>query len=201
MDTLPLLGRIYRVTDSSNQSVSRPDLSQLSLAEWVLLLQSKNAWIRIAAQKKLVFANDESLVDAIHTIAKDEQHPLGQISALWTLEGMNALSANLLHSFSEKNEQVFSQVVVLAKSLINEQNESQFLPLFEKAIASSNYQHHLQVAHSLAKVNGTSKKEMIQVLVSKYADDPIIMDALLSSLAGQEEACLLYTSPSPRDRG
>ena len=190
MDTLPLLGRIYRVIDSSNQATSRPDLSQLSLREWIPLLQSKNAWQRINAQKKLVFANDKNLVEAILNIAKEKQNPLGQISALWTLEGMNALSFDLLNAISDKNTQVFSQVVLLAKTLINEQNESQFLPIFEKAIASSNYQHHIQVAHSLAKVDGTSKKEMINVLASKYADDPIIMDALLSSLAGQEEATL-----------
>ena len=62
MDQLPLLGRIYKVTDQSNSSDTRPDLSQLSLAEWVPLLQSKNAWQRINAQKKLVFANDKTLV-------------------------------------------------------------------------------------------------------------------------------------------
>jgi len=190
MDTLPLLGRIYRVTDSLNQTTVRPDLSELSIAEWVPLLQSKNAWQRITAQKKLVFANDKSLVNAISDVAKDEQHPLGQISALWTLEGMHALSVDLLNSASTANSSVFSQVIILAKTILNEQNKGQLLPIFEKAVASSNYQHHLQLAHTLAKVNSPRKEAMITTLIEKYADDPIVSDALVSSLAGREKAIL-----------
>jgi len=113
---------------------------------------------------------------------------------------MNALSFDLLNAISDKNTQVFSQVVLLAKTLINEQNESQFLPIFEKAIASSNYQHHIQVAHSLAKMKGSSKKEMVQILASKYAEDPIITDALLSSLAGQEEATLRNLATTQKEQ-
>lgn len=190
MDTLPLLGRVYRVTDSLNQATPRPDLSQLSLAEWVPFLGHKNAWQRINAQKKLVFANDKSLIDPITAIAKDAKNPLGQISALWTLEGMNELSSDLLNSFSSENEFVFSQVIVLAKTILNKENESKLLPIFEKALASSAHHHHLQLAHSLAKLDGAKKGEMVNALIEKYADDAIISDALVSSIADQEEAIM-----------
>lgn len=198
MDTLPLLGRIYRVTDSLHQATPRPDLSQLSLAEWIPLLQSKNAWQRITAQKKLVFANDKSLVEAITTVAKATEKPLGQVSALWTLEGMGALSAELLNHFSSDNAFVFSQVIILAKTIYDENNASALLPIFEKALASSDYQHHLQLAHSLVKLNDAKKEEMVAALSRDYAGDPIISDALVSSLAGQEKAVLkgLNTSQS-----
>jgi len=190
MDTLPLLGRIYRITDSSNKATPRPDLSKLSLSEWVPLLQSKNAWQRITAQKKLVFANDKDLVNAIVDIAKAEQNPLGQISALWTLEGMNALSPSLLNSVSNEKSFIFPQVIVLAKTILNEQNESPLFPIFEKAMASSTHQHHLQLAHTLVKINSDKKEEMTNTLIQKYAEDPIISDALLNSIAGQELAVI-----------
>ncbi len=189
-DTLPSLGRIYRVTDSLSRSTSLPDLSNLSLAEWVPLLQSKNAWQRTTAQKKLVFANDKSLIDQINDIAKDEQNPLGQISALWTLEGMGELSAGLLSEVANTNSFAFPQTVVLAKTILTTDNESQLIPIFEKALASSNYQHHLQVAHALADVSSGSKKELSDELISKYADDPIIADAFVSSVAGEENFIL-----------
>jgi len=188
MDTLPLLGRVYRVTDSLNQATPRPDLSQFSLAEWVPLLGHKNAWQRINAQKKLVFANDKSLVDAITAIAKDVENPLGQISALWTLEGMNALPIELLNSFSSENEFVFSQVIVLAKTLLTSDNESQLLPVFEKAFASKTHDHHLQLAHSLVKLKEPKKGQMVDALVQKYANDAMISDAMVSSIAGTEQA-------------
>ncbi|MEM6316296.1 MAG: c-type cytochrome [Bacteroidota bacterium] len=198
MDKLPLLGRIYRVTDSLNQAVPRPDLSQLPLAEWVPLLQSKNAWQRINAQKKLVFANDKSLLSNITKIAKDNQQYLGQISALWTLEGMGALTPELLNSLSEVHASVFQQIVVLAKTIIDESNATELLPIFEKAAASSNYQHHLQLAHSLIKVPEAQKSAMATPLIKKYADDPIISDALLSSLAGEELAVLTQLKSSQK---
>ena len=188
MDTLPITGRIYRVTDSSNKSETRPDLSQLSLAEWIPLLQSKNAWQRITAQKKLVFANDENLVNAITAIATADQHPLGQISALWTLEGMGMLTPELLNKVANTNSIAFSQVVILAKTILTAQNEAQLLPIFEQGLASSNYQHQLQVAHSLSKITGAKKEEITNVLIDKYSNDPVIADALVCSLAGQEES-------------
>ncbi len=190
MDQLPLLGRIYRVTDHSNQSNTRPDLSNLSLAEWVPLLQSKNAWQRINAQKKLVFANDKTLINSIIDIAKAESNPLGQISALWTLEGMNALTPALLNSLANTNSIIFPQVILLAKNHLTKENEASLLPIFEKAIASAEHQHHLQVAHSLGKINSPTKEKWKSTLIEKYADDPIISDALMSSIGGQEEATL-----------
>lgn len=186
-DTLPSLGRIYRVTDSLSASTSLPDLSELTLEEWIPLLQSKNAWQRINAQKKLVFANDKNLLSAITDIAKDAINPLGQISALWTLEGIGNLTPDLLNEVADPKSIAFSQVVVLAKTVLTDENESQLLPIFEKAAASSEYQHQLQLAHSLEKVNSSSKDEMANNLISKYADDEIISDALISSLAGEEE--------------
>ncbi|MEM1121443.1 MAG: c-type cytochrome [Bacteroidota bacterium] len=190
MDTLPLLGRIYRVTDSVNQTVARPDLSQLSLAEWVPLLGHKNAWQRTVAQKKLVFANDESVVEAITEVAKNTKNPLGQISALWTLEGMNALSADLLNTTASSHAMVFSQIIVLAKTILNESNAVQLMPIFEQALASSEHAHHLQLAHALVALSTSAKGEMVNALAAKYANDPIIADALLNSVAGQEKVLL-----------
>ncbi len=199
MDTLPIAGRIYRVTESANTSVPLPNLSALSLAEWVPLLQSKNAWQRINAQKKLVFANDKSLVQAIKDIATNDQQPLGQISALWTLEGMNELSADFLNTISNQNASVFSQVILLAKTILTENNEAQVLPIFEKAVASSTHAHQVQLAHSLSKVNNAKKEEMVNALVKDYADDPVIADALVSSLAGQERSILTSLPDSQKE--
>lgn len=189
-DTLPSLGRIYRVTDSLNQYSPLPDLSELAIEDWIPLLQSKNAWQRINAQKKLVFANDENLVEDIVGVAKDKQKPLGQISALWTLEGMGALSPELLNEVADPSSPAFSQVIILAKSILTEQNETELLPVFEKAVASSQYQHQLQVAHSIEKVQSSSKEAMTSALIAKHEDDELIAHALLSSIAGNEETIL-----------
>ncbi len=198
MDTLPLLGRIYRVTSKSKPINTRPNLSKLSLAEWVPLLQSKNAWQRITAQKKLVFANDKTLINAIEDIAKSESNPLGQISALWTLDGMNTLSPALLNSLAKTNSSIFPQAIILAKKLLTKENEASLLPIFEKALASTEHQYHLQLAHSLGKISSPKREKWINTLIEKYAADPIISDALMSSIGGQEKAMLNTLKASKR---
>ncbi len=190
MDTIPNRGRVYRVSDSNNPIKNLPDLSGLSLSDWVEKLQSPNAWHRITAQKKLVFSNDKSLVSSIQEIAKDTQHPLGQIHALWTLKGMSSLDAAFLAALSKNNPDVMSQVILLAKSLYNDNTSATLTPIFEEALASSDFDHHLQIAHSIGQLPNTTLYEMASTLGVKYADNSAMANALVSSLHGKEEQYL-----------
>ncbi len=190
MDSLPITGRIFRVADSSNTVKALPDLSQLALAEWIPLLQSTNGWQRKMAQKKLIYGNDKSVVESIVIIAKDGKNPLGQIQALWTLEGMGALSADVLTAIKTSDAAVASQVILLAKTIINSANEAALLPIFEKAVASNNFDQHLQVAHSLEKVTNSKKDELWMNLATSYIDNSMMAEALVSSIAGKERKLL-----------
>ena len=190
MDSLPITGRIFRVADSTNAVKTLPDLSKQTLAEWVPFLQSTNAWQRRMAQKKLVYGNDKTVVDAIINVAKDPKNPLGQIQALWTLEGLGALSADLLTTIPSKDATVASQVILLSKIILNSRNETQLMPIFEKAIASNNFEHHLQLAHSLGKITSAKKENLWMDLAKTYVDHPLMADALVSSIAGKEKNLL-----------
>ena len=190
MDSLPITGRIFRVADSTNAVKLLPDLSQLTLAEWVPLLQSTNGWQRRMAQKKLVYGNDKTVVDAIINVTKDPKSPLGQIQALWTLEGLGALSADLLTTIPSKDATIASQIILLAKTILNSTNEAQLLPIFEKAVASNNFDHHLQVAHSLGKMTTPKKEQLWMDLATNYVDNPMMAEALVSSIAREEKKLL-----------
>lgn len=190
MDSLPITGRIFRVADSTNTVKALPDLSQLSLPEWVPLLQSTNGWQRKMAQKKLIYGKDKSVIETIIKIAKDDKNPLGQIQALWTLEGMNALSAEVLITIKAGNASVSSQLILLAKTILNSTNEAALLPIFEKAVASNNFDQQLQVAHSLSKITAPKKDKMWMDLATSHIDNPIMSEALASSIAGKETKLL-----------
>ena len=190
MDTIPNRGRVYRVTNSNNPVDNLPDLSGLSLSDWVDKLQSPNAWHRITAQKNLVFANDKSLVKAVQEIAKDTRSPLGQIQALWTLAGMSSLDATFLADLPKDHPAVMSQVILLAKSLYDNSTSNILTPIFEKALASSDFDHHLQLAHSIVVLPNETKDKMANTIGSKYADNSAMANALVSSLYGKEEQFL-----------
>lgn len=190
MDSLATTGRIFRVADSTNTVKALPDLSQLPLAEWVPLLQSTNGWQRKMAQKKLIYGNDKSVVEAITLIAKDGKNPLGQTQALWTLEGMGELSADLLTSIKTGDAAVASQVILLAKTIINSANEAALLSIFEKAVASKDFDQHLQVAHSLGGITNSKTAELWMNLATTHVDNRVMAEALVSSIAGKETQLL-----------
>ena len=190
MDSLPITGRIFRVADSTNTVKALPNLSKLSLAEWIPLLQSTNGWQRKMAQKKLIYGNDKSVVEGIIKIAQDTKNPLGQIQALWTLEGMSALSADLLTTIKTGDAAVVSQVIVLAKTILNSNNEAALLPIFATAVASNNFDQQLQVAHSLGKITTANKDKMWMDLATTHTDNQIMAEALVSSATGKEAQLL-----------
>lgn len=186
MDTLPLGGRIFRVADSTNAVKPIPNLGSLALVDWVPFLDSKNAWQRTVAQKNLVFGNDKALVPAITKLAKAAKRSQGQIHALWTLEGMGEITPELLATIPTDKPAVVSQLILLAKTILTQENAGQLAPLFAKALDSKDYDNHLQLAHTIGKVENKSWL----ILAQMYADDPIMSEALVSSIGGKEASVL-----------
>ncbi|MEK6479371.1 PVC-type heme-binding CxxCH protein [Catalinimonas sp. 4WD22] len=93
------LGRIYRVvpTDAGPADWTRGlELGNALPEQLVAQLSNPNKWWRINAQRLLV---DQANPQAIPALEKMAQHPtssMGRLHALWTLEGMNALSRELI---------------------------------------------------------------------------------------------------------
>lgn len=195
-DKLPLGGRIYRVIDSKNEAISRPNLTALSNSEWIGLLQSKNAWKRTTAQKELIFKNNPDLTAAIIKVAKTENHILGQISALWTLEGLGKIDADLLNSIgtTTKNPTVLAQIILIAKTILTPENKAQLQPIFEKAATQNNIQVQLQLAHAIDK-SGDPKMENIWMnLIKNHAENPLVAEALVSRI-NHKDANFLTNAP------
>jgi len=87
-------GRIYRVTYKGGKVESVPDMDALSSEELVKLLAHPNGWHRDMAQRVLCSRQaDPKLVVLLEKLVTIEKYPLGQIHALWTLEGMGKLTA------------------------------------------------------------------------------------------------------------
>ena len=73
-----------------------PRLLEATPAQLVAHLAHPNGWWRDTAQKLLVLAQDMSVVPALQTMARTHPQPLARFHALWTLEGLGALDADLV---------------------------------------------------------------------------------------------------------
>lgn len=88
-------GRIYRITAKGGKVEKVPDMDALSNAELVKLLAHPNGWHRDMAQRVLISrVASPQTITLLNTFVATEATSLGQIHALWTLEGMGALTAD-----------------------------------------------------------------------------------------------------------
>ena len=89
-------GRIWRITPQGGLPYVAPRLGAASRDELVSQLSSANIWNRNTAQQMLVERKNQESVPALEALARDGLNPLGRVHALWTLEGIGALSDELV---------------------------------------------------------------------------------------------------------
>ena len=95
-------GRIWRVAPKGTP-LAKPRLSTASAAELARLLEHPEAWWRKTAQRLLIERRDASAVDALAAVARGPS-PLGRLHALWTLDGLGALNADLIRAALKDEE-------------------------------------------------------------------------------------------------
>jgi mono/diheme cytochrome c family protein/glucose/arabinose dehydrogenase len=87
-------GRIWRLTyDGIARDRIQPRMLNETPSQLVAHLSHPNGWWRDTAQQLLVLKQDASVVPALQALARTSKNPLARIHALWTLEGLGALSA------------------------------------------------------------------------------------------------------------
>lgn len=90
-------GRLYRLVHDSFEPDVQPRMLEESTAGLVAHLSHPNGWWRDTAQKLIILREDrESVVPALEGLLTGGESELGRLHALWTLEGMNRLSAALV---------------------------------------------------------------------------------------------------------
>lgn len=85
-------GRIYRVYPVGLEPRRVPKLAAMTPAELVAVLESPNGPQRDLAQQLLVHAGDSSAVARLEALAKASKSPQARLHALYTLDGLGALS-------------------------------------------------------------------------------------------------------------
>src|SRR5262249_27111782 len=91
-------GRIYRVYPASKKPRAIPRLDKLDTAGLVAALDSPSGWQRDTAQQMLLWKADRSAVPLLEKMAVKSERPLARLHALCTLDGLKALTPELLRA-------------------------------------------------------------------------------------------------------
>ncbi len=89
-------GRIWRLVHDTTKLGPQPHMNQETPAQLVAHLYHPNGWWRDTAQRLLILKQDKSVVPALTAMARTHTDYLARLHALWTLEGLNALTPALV---------------------------------------------------------------------------------------------------------
>lgn len=119
LDKVVGLGRIWRITyDGKERDKNQPKMLNESTATLVKHLEHPNGWRRDAAQQLIVLRKDLSVVPALNAMVLTNKNVLARIHALWSLEGLGALKANVLQKlFKDSNPRIRIQALRASETL------------------------------------------------------------------------------------
>ena len=89
-------GRIWRLVHDGFKARPMPHMLEETAAQLVEHLSDKNGWWRDTAQKLIILKGDKSVVPALIDLARRDENPIARLHALWTLEGLDSLTNDLL---------------------------------------------------------------------------------------------------------
>jgi mono/diheme cytochrome c family protein len=187
------MGRIWRIVpDGAKPATVKLPADNKAIAA---LLGHANGVIRDTAQRVLVEKKDASVAPAIANIAITGNNPLAKIHALWTLEGMAALTPEAIAAcLKDKDSKVRAAAVRVADrthaaevaKIVNDPSVDVQIAL---AFHLSTYPETQDAAISLARRSGAN---------------PLVREAIVSGLRGRELEVLetliaVSDKPAPAD--
>ncbi len=180
-------GRIYRLMPPGEHRLSFSKLGGLATLDLVRQLESDNAWNRQTAQRLLVERQDRAAVTPLERLANDSSSALGRLHALYTLDGLAALSDQVLLSrLSDAEPRIRAHAVRLSESRLKRSPE-----LFAAAARLTDDPDRLvrfQLALSLGDAEPRAAAAPLARLAREAASDEPVRSALLTSVAGNADA-------------
>ncbi len=117
-------GRIWRLVHDTTKRGPQPQMLEEKPAQLVAHLAHPNGWWRDAAQKLLILKQDKSVVPALVEMAGKNANYLARLHALWTLEGLDALTPAIVRTaLKDAHPQVRIGGVRVSESLFKKGGE------------------------------------------------------------------------------
>jgi putative heme-binding domain-containing protein len=167
-------------------------LDKLSTPDLVNALDSSNEWQRDKTQQLLLWRNDKSAILPLQNLAHQSTNALARLHALWTLDGLGALTPDLLESaFKDENPGMRENALRLA--------ETHYTPAIMRAASAlvndPSAKVRLQLACTLGEWTNVEAGGALAQLAHN-ASDPFISAAIMSSALPHLELIARLNGPA-----
>lgn len=189
-------GRIYRIVHQQRPSGTVPRVARDDAAGWVEHLAHANGFWRDTAQRLIVDRGDRRVVPAVRKMALEHRDELARLHALWTLEGLDALTPEILsRALADRSWRIRMAGIRLSEPLLQDQTLArQVMALVD----DERIEVRRQLLLSLGEGRGEAFEQAMARILLRDGDQPIMLEAALSGLRDREFAFIerLLRDPS-----
>ncbi len=185
-------GRIYRVVPADRPARRIPDLSKLDTAGLVDALESPSGWQRAMAQRLLIQGEDTAAAPLLAKLATSSREPKTRLHALWTLDGLGALTVGAVRAaLGDQHPAVRETAVRLGEPLL-EKAPASILESLAPLVSDAELRVRYQLAYSLGASRDARAGQLLARIAERDGEDPFMRIAVLSS-ATPHAAALVET--------
>jgi len=190
-------GRIYRIVGEGFQQPALPRLSRASTAELVQHLAHPNGWHRETAARLLYERQDRAAIAPLDALSKSSPMPEGRMHALYALDGLNALSPEvILQALADPHPRVREHAVRLSERVAGESAEVR--QRLYALVADPAFRVRYQLAFTLGELTGAQRHAALAQLITQDGHDALMRVAATSSLAeGAGDVLAILTENKP----
>jgi putative membrane-bound dehydrogenase-like protein len=183
-------GRIYRVVHDTTRRDMTRTLTRATPAQLVQALSHPNGWRRDTAQRLLVERGAQAETPALAVLAESAADPRTRLHALWTLDGIDAIRPPMvMKALADPSRDVRVSAIRIAERWLGEANHPIQAAVLSR-IDDTDWAVHQQLAASIGALPIGAREAAAVAVLDRYANDPVVMDATLSSLRGSEAVVL-----------
>ncbi|MBX2816613.1 MAG: hypothetical protein KTR24_11465 [Saprospiraceae bacterium] len=193
------MGRLYRIRPTgSGSEADRSILVDASTLDLVATLKHPNRWQRLTAQRLLLERQDTSCIPALLTLFANDDLRLPRLHALYALEGMNALSEEIIRgALNASYAPLREHGLMLAERLPNGHR------LMVPFLTDPDARVALQAVLSLGEFDQEPVAQQLSECWSRFHQDKWFRMAVLSSRAALKESFIrsVWASKKRTDHG
>jgi len=166
-------------------------------------LSHPNGWWRDTAERLLVERNDRSIGPAVLALASGSAPWRTRLPALWILDALDLIDVGTVtKALQDDAPEIRVAAIRMAERWLGEPSH----PIQAAVLArtsDTNWWVRQQLAASLGTLPAGVREAAVVSLLERAGDDPVVMDAAISSLRGVESAALgriidAESQPSPQ---
>jgi mono/diheme cytochrome c family protein/glucose/arabinose dehydrogenase len=183
------LGRIWRIVPEDWEPSPNPKLSKESSKELIKRLSHPDGWHRDMAQRLLVEQEDVSIKSDLEDLVRTGKSELGRFHGLWTLEGLGLITPDLLFDLLDDPSILLQNTAIRLLENFALQDKTLQTKLgqsLSSKIKDAPIEVAMQTALSAYALNQADASVILENVVSRFGDNALVKDAVMSSLGDRE---------------